>query len=381
MAENIQKKLEEGNIVPGKFEENYKHVEINQSRDAAIKNNSEDTMDAVDPGKNHKKRFKQLQQKFEGMNKKKSIPATEIDQSNTLAMTDNELWYSDSESSSDEEYYYQRKKYWNTDNEEKPKSVEDDVMHDYWIKNIETPIKCNGKDCHMKKMKGCWYTCECMMYDFCSNCAIKYENKNPVCDHNLVNIIAEDTKLMRAIRLKEEDLAAKLLDDEEIFREKDMEDFLGFSAVFLAILYLPGIKLLQRLIKKGVDVNTLAEHGKTLLLLAVQRKHTEAANFLLSKEIEVTSKEKKISTETEMEMIPEGKNTLTEVISKEKKYILNLKTIMKLDYYGKTILINALINELPGVAKESHQKKLGDGQIFLNNRQLMVHVGHSSLIN
>ena len=369
MAENIQKKLEEGNIVPGKFEEKYKNVEINQIRvrDVAIKSYSEG--DTVDPGKNHKKRFKQLQQKFEGMNKKKTIPAKEIDQSNTLALTDNELWYSDSESSSDEEYYYQRKKYWNTDDEVKPKSVEDDVMHDYWIKNIETPIKCNGKDCHMKKIKGYWYTCECMMYDFCSNCATIYENKNPVCAHDLVNIIAEDTKLMRAIRLKEEDLAAKLLDDEEIFKEKDKEDFLGFSAVFLAILYLPGIKLLQRLIKKGVDVNTLAGRGKTLLLLAVQRKHTEAANFLLSKEMEVTYKEKKISTasETEMEMTPEGKNTKTEmeVASKEKKYILNLKTIMKLDYYGKTILINALINELPGVAKESYPKKLGDGQISL----------------
>ena len=149
---------------------------------------------------------------------------------------------------------------------DKPKSVDKkNVLDDYWIHDIETPLKCNGENCSKKKIKGLWYTHD--KKDYCSDCSalLEFETYN-IFEPTLAE--KKDSELMRAIRLKDEDLALGILEDNNIMEKTDInkKDLIGFSAVFLAILYLPGIKLLSRLIKNEAEIDYETDTGKTPLL-------------------------------------------------------------------------------------------------------------------
>ena len=126
--------------------------------------------------------------------------------------SDNELWYSESSSDSDEEYYYRR-----------CLSVDKtNVLDDYWIQNIETPIKCNGKKCNDKKIKGLWYICDLGKKDYCSKCSALNELET----QNIFNPNDpkfQDSELMRAIRLKDKNLAFDILEDKDMMENTNID--------------------------------------------------------------------------------------------------------------------------------------------------------------
>ena len=117
----------------------------------------------------------------------KSSEEKPADQDSVSSDSDNELWYSESSSDSEDDYYYQRREYCLSDSEDevaesaidKPKSLDKkNVLDDYWIHDIETPLKCNGENCSKKKIKGLWYTHD--KKDYCSDCSalLEFETYN-----------------------------------------------------------------------------------------------------------------------------------------------------------------------------------------------------------
>ena len=99
----------------------------------------------------------------------------------------------------------------------------------------------------------------------------------------LEDVLEADTKLMRAIRLQNSELAFILLDS-HLFNEISLNDadINGFTAVSLSILYFPGIELLSPLIRKNAKVSGIEDiFGCSPLMLACLKNRTEAAKFLL----------------------------------------------------------------------------------------------------
>ena len=304
--------------------------DVEGNRNAVIIENPAGTMDdSTVPVKDQSNAFLQMMKR----NLFKSSKEKPADQDSFSSDSDNELWYSESSSDSDDEYYYRRGEYCLSDSEyevenaafvkEEPKS-KDNILNDNWIKEIETPIKCNSKGCNVKRIKGDWFTCNDK--DYCSACS----------NGQKANALMEDSELMRAIRLKDEDIALEILEDKNMKTDIEKRDLLGFSAVFLAILYLPGIKLLRRLIKKGAKIDYETDTGKTPLLFSILRKHTEAAKLLLNMK---EAKGKSYFLTVENILKTPGKWTAENIQKSPDKW--------KQD----TVLINALDFQLPEVAK------------------------------
>ena len=180
--------------------------------------------------------------------------------------------------------------------------------------------------------------------------------------HDLLNVIKDDTPLMRAIRLRRSEVAFDSL--ERISKEDlKVKDLLGNSALFLAILHLPELELLSTLIRKGItlDQTELDYKGRTPLMIACKKGLTDVAKFLLTAKrdkeyilsLETIDKIDNSGTENALMLAIDNKlNTITKLLIKRgARFDLKLQG-------QPTVLIRALEAKMPDVAEVMLQKGL-----------------------